>query len=119
MDEGAAGRAAGLSAPGEVHARDDGRGDLVRVGIGERDQGVLAAEFKQHRLDACRRRPSSPPCRPGTLPMRETMATSGCWASAAPDIAPAGEHVEHARRQQPVDEFGKAQRTTGAPDPAA
>ena len=51
VDEGAAGRAARLPAPGEVHAGDGGRGHLVRVGVGIGDQRVLAAELEHDGLD--------------------------------------------------------------------
>ena len=55
MDEGPAGRAAGLSAPCEVHSRDHRLGNLARIGIRESDQSVLAAKFQKHRLDSvCR-----------------------------------------------------------------
>src|SRR5471032_2657843 len=46
MDESAARGAARLATPGEIHAADDGTGDLVRVGVGKSDQCVLAAELR-------------------------------------------------------------------------
>ena len=49
----------------------------------------------------------------GTLPIRATMATSGWPASAAPHLA-AGHDVEHAGRQDAVDQLGQAQADSGA-----
>ena len=50
MDESAAGRAAGLAAPGEIHAADHASCDFIGVGVRIGDQRVLAAKFEHDRF---------------------------------------------------------------------
>src|SRR5258707_2785879 len=60
VHEGAAGRAAGLPAPGEIHAVYDGGRDRVEIGVRESDQRILPAELQRDRLARVPGRPHYP-----------------------------------------------------------
>src|SRR5262249_33979976 len=112
MYERSAGRAAGLPAPGEIHAANDPGSNLVGVGIAVGDQRVLAAQFEHGPLDG--------------VGCRFHDRASG-WHAADQrdhgDIRVAREslagflssrhNVECARRQQASDQFGKPQGRKG------
>ena len=109
VDEGAAGRAAGLAAPGEVHAADHAAGDFVGIGVGIGDQRILAAEFEHHRFEriggglhhrAAGRHRADQRDHGDVRMGRQRRA----------GFAPARHDIEHARRQDVADQLGKAER---------
>src|SRR5262245_60267572 len=89
VHESAAGRAAGLPAPGEVHAVDDGGRHRVEIGVGESDQRILPPSSSVTGLSVSAA--AFITARPvGTLPMSATLATSGWLASTWPTSFPPG-----------------------------
>ncbi len=109
VHEGAAGRAAALPAPGEVHAVDHGGRYVVDVGIREGDQRVLAAEFQQHRLDRVARRLHHGAAGLDAADERD-LVDAGMGGEGGARFSPAGHEAEDALRQQAVDELGQPQR---------
>ena len=109
MHEGAAGRTARLSAPGEVHAGDDPGGDRLGIGIGKRDQRVLAAELEQHRLRRFRRRAHHRASGRHAADQRD-LGHARMPRERGARLASARHDVEHARGQQAVDQFHQAKR---------
>jgi len=109
MDEGAAGRAAGLPAPGEVHAGDDAPRHLIRIGVGISDQGILAAEFQHHGFHGfggCAHHGASRRHAADQRHHRDVLVARKCRAA----FLAAGNDIEHAGRQNAVDQLGQTQR---------
>ena len=109
MDEGTACRAAGLAAPGEIHAADHAARDFIGVGVRISDQRVLAAEFEHHRLERIG----------GGLHYRAAgrhradqrdHGNAGMGGERGAGFAAAGHDVEHTGWQKAADQFGKPQR---------
>ena len=109
MHEGAAGRAAGLPAPGEIHAVDDGGRDRVEIGVRESDQRILAAELERHRLERIG----------GGLHHRAAgrhaaderdLGDIGMARQHLPDLLAARHQIPHSGRKDAVDQFGKPER---------
>ncbi len=109
VDEGAAGRAARLSAPGEVHAADDAVGDFVGIGIGKRDQRILAAEFEHHGFERVGCRLHHRAAGRHRADQRD-HGDVGMRGERGAGFAAAGHEIEHAGRQDVADQLGEAER---------
>ena len=81
VDEGAAGRAAGLAAPGEVHAADHAAPRPRRDRHRDRRSARSCRRVRASPASPCRRPRASPRVRSAPMPISATLATPGCDAS--------------------------------------
>ena len=109
MQEQARARGAGLALAGEAHGGDDAVDHPVFVGVGKDDRGALAAELERNRHDAIRGGAHDELADLGRAGEGELADRGMAGERRAAFLAVAGQHVEHARRQELLANFGQQQ----------
>lgn len=98
-----AGRAAGLSAPGEVHAAHSAIDHGVKVGVRVDDHGIFTAEFEQTLLHTLRGGAGHGLA--GNYAANQADSRhAGMRRQCGPHLAAPYDPIEHARREHPVQQ---------------
>ena len=108
VDEQAAGRAAGLTAPGEVHAAHRAIHGAFEVGVGKDHHGVLAAQFQQRALEGVGRRLQHGPSRRHAADQAHGRHL-GVAGQLRPHVAPTHHAVEHPGWEHVGQQFHQTQ----------
>ena len=109
MQEQARTRRAALALPREAHGVDDTVDRPILVGVGVDERRALATEFERHRHDALGRRAHDHLADLGRAGEGELGDPGMIGERAAALLAVAGDHVQHARRQEFLADVGHHQ----------